>query len=78
MKDFRRNFAIVTAAVSALFAVLLYPAIVDYHGPLKSLFFVALGVAAIWGIFYFWLGSVFTHFYKKGRREAEREKGGPL
>lgn len=78
MRDFRRSFAIVTAAVSALFAVLLYPAIVDYHGAFKSLFFVALGVAAIWGIFYFWLGSVFKHFYEKGRREAEREKGGPL
>lgn len=78
MKGFKRTYAMVTLVISTFFAVMLYLSIVDVHGALKSLFFVALGVAAIWGIYYFFLGSVFRFFYEKGKREGRGDKSRPL
>lgn len=72
MKSFRRTYAIVTSVVSLFFAVMLFVAIVDVHGVALSVLYVAIGVAAIWGIYYFFLGSVFRHFYEEGRREGRR------
>jgi hypothetical protein len=76
MKSFRRTYAVITAIISAFFAILLFTAIVDYHGIAKSLLFVAMGVAVIWGIYYFFLGSVFQHFYEKGKKEGEEDESG--
>jgi hypothetical protein len=73
MRGFRAGHAAVTAVLSAVFAILLYPAIVDTHGAAMSVFYVALGVTAIWGIYYFLWGAVWRHFYERGRKE-EREK----
>jgi hypothetical protein len=64
----------VTAIVSAFFAIMLFVTIVDIHGVINSLFFCALGVAAIWGIWYFFLGSVFKSFYEKGKKEGEEKE----
>lgn len=71
MKDFKRGYRLVVFFISCLFAVLLFVAIVDIHGVAKSLFFVGLGVAVIWIIYYFFLGSVFQHFYNRGKKEGE-------
>ena len=57
--------------VSIFFAVMLFVTIVDDHGVAKSLLFVAMGVAVIWFFYYFLLGSVFRHFYEKGKKEAK-------
>ena len=70
MQAFRRTYRVVTAVISAFFAVMLFVNIVDIHGVAMSLLFVAMGVAVIWGIYYFFLGSVFRHFYEKGKRDG--------
>ena len=72
MKTFRRTYRIVISIISAFFALLLFVAIKDTHGVPRSLLYVAMGVAAIWGIYYLLLGSVFQHFYEKGKEEGKQ------
>jgi uncharacterized membrane protein len=72
MKAFKRTYRIVTSIISVFFAVMLFVTIKDIHGVPRSLLFVAMGVAAIWGIYYFFLGSVFQHFYERGKKEGKQ------
>jgi len=73
MKDFKRTFRIVIAFISAFFAVMLFFTIKDVHGVPKSLLFVGLGVATIWFFYYVILGSVFQHFYEKGKEKGKED-----
>ena len=70
MNAFKRTYRMVTFFISVFFAVMLFVNIKDIHGVTQSLLYVAMGVAAIWGIYYFFLGSVFRHFYEKGKKEG--------
>jgi hypothetical protein len=75
MRRFRPGHAIATAAASAIFGILLFPSIVDTHGVPKSALYVALGIAAIWGIYYFLWGAVWRHFYNQGREDERKGAG---
>jgi hypothetical protein len=59
-------------AFSILFAVLLFPAIVDQHGVFKSLVYTGLGIAVIW-VAYFLLGNLFKHLYKGGHKKGQED-----
>lgn len=72
MKDLKA-YRMVVFVVSMLFAILLFGAIRDEQGVLKSVSFVGLGVAVIWFFYYLVLGSVFRHFHEQGRKEKEEE-----
>jgi hypothetical protein len=73
MKDSKHTYRIVITFISALFAILLFTTIKDDHGVLKSVMFVCLGVATIWFFSYVVLGSVFRHFYEKGKEEGKED-----
>jgi hypothetical protein len=60
---------ILAALFSVVFAVLLYPSIVDEHGVFLSLVYTLLGVVVIW-LVYFLLGSLFRHLYDAGVQQG--------
>ncbi|NIM20476.1 MAG: hypothetical protein GTO51_09645 [Candidatus Latescibacteria bacterium] len=57
MSRIRKAATIWTAFLSVIFAVLLFPSILDVHGFWKSLFFTSLGVLVIW-VLYLVIGSL--------------------
>jgi hypothetical protein len=74
MRRFRRGHAIATAIASAIYGILLFPSIVDTQGVPRSALYVAMGIAAIWGIYYFAWGAVWRHMYNQGRKDERQNK----
>jgi len=54
MSFLKNKFIVIPIICSIVFAVLLFPSIVDRHGFVKSLYFTQLGVAVIWVMFFLW------------------------
>ena len=52
-----RIFKILVALLSVVFAVLLFPAIVDQHGFWMSLLYTTMGICVIW-LAYFGIGKL--------------------
>lgn len=69
MHAFHRAATIVTAVLSATFALLLYVTIVEDYGAVLSVGIILLGVAVIWAA-YFGLGALFGYMHEQGRREG--------
>ena len=54
MSFLKSKYIVIPIICSIVFAVLLFPSIVDRHGFVKSLYFTQLGVVVIWGMFFLW------------------------
>ncbi len=52
MSLLKNKFIVIPIICSIIFAVLLFPSIVDRHGFVKSLYFTQLGVVVIWVMFF--------------------------
>ena len=69
MNNLHQIGRLLATVFSVVFAVLLYPSIVEVQGVFRSGVYTLLGVGFIW-LVYFLLGSLFKHLYDEGLKEG--------